>query len=141
VLFTSKHQTRGGYMVDLLLTHDDRETTHRIIMGKHHYEPYGAEVRAAAAAAAAAAAGPALPPTPPPHPTPACRTACAVRPSSRLPPQSAWSGWSRDAQLGGLAPASSTLYDLVDGKRRCCSAAQLLSCSAAAAASTCRWRR
>ncbi len=46
MLFTSKHQTKGGYMVDLQLTHDDRETTHRIIMAKQHYEPYGAEVRA-----------------------------------------------------------------------------------------------
>ncbi len=45
VLFTQVYPTRGGHMVDVSLTHDDRETQHRIIVAKYHYEPYGVDVQ------------------------------------------------------------------------------------------------
>jgi hypothetical protein len=44
VVFAAVYDTRGGSMVDVSLTHDERETQHRIIVGKQFYEPYGVGV-------------------------------------------------------------------------------------------------
>jgi hypothetical protein len=38
IFFKSKMKTNGGYMFDLRMTAFDRETTHRVIVGKGYYE-------------------------------------------------------------------------------------------------------
>lgn len=41
ILFASSFQTRGGWMLDIKVTCQDRETTHRVIVSKAYYEPQG----------------------------------------------------------------------------------------------------
>jgi len=41
IFFKSAMKTNGGYMFDLRLTAFDRETTHRVIVGKDYYERQG----------------------------------------------------------------------------------------------------
>ncbi|GLC44486.1 hypothetical protein PLESTB_000068200 [Pleodorina starrii] len=42
-----KFPTNGGYMMDVSVLFDGRETTHRVIVGKQYYEPYGLAPEAA----------------------------------------------------------------------------------------------
>lgn len=39
----SSFKTRGGYMFDVAVTFEERETQHRVIVGKDYYEDYGIE--------------------------------------------------------------------------------------------------
>lgn len=39
--YSMKYQTNGGYMFDVSVLFDGRETNHRIVVGKHYYEPHG----------------------------------------------------------------------------------------------------
>ena len=36
-------KTNGGYMFDLAITYEEKETQHRVIVGKDYYEDYGIE--------------------------------------------------------------------------------------------------
>eukprot|EP00798_Chlamydomonas_sp_ICE-L_P023411 gene23411-30685_t len=41
VLYHDKYPTNGGFMVDMTMIMDGKETEHRVIVGKGYYEPFG----------------------------------------------------------------------------------------------------
>ncbi|KAK9837885.1 hypothetical protein WJX74_007198 [Apatococcus lobatus] len=43
IFFRMNFQTNGGRMMDVAVTFEQRETKHRVIVGKEYYEPYGLE--------------------------------------------------------------------------------------------------
>lgn len=48
--YALKYQTNGGYMMDVSVLFDGRETQHRVIVGKRYYEPHGLQPEVAAEA-------------------------------------------------------------------------------------------
>lgn len=45
--YSLKFPTKGGHMMDVSVLFDGRETNHRVIVGKHYYEPYDISPEAA----------------------------------------------------------------------------------------------
>lgn len=43
IFFKGAFRTNGGYMFDVSVTYDDKETQHRIIVGRDYYEFQGIE--------------------------------------------------------------------------------------------------
>lgn len=43
--FRNTYKTNGGYMIDAAVTFEDRETTHRVIIGREYYEDFGLEAQ------------------------------------------------------------------------------------------------
>ena len=43
--FRNTYKTNGGFMFDAAVTFEDRETAHRIIVGREYYEDFGLEAQ------------------------------------------------------------------------------------------------
>ena len=43
--FRNTYKTNGGYMFDAAVTFEDRETAHRVIVGREYYEDFGLEAQ------------------------------------------------------------------------------------------------
>ena len=45
VLFKQEILTNGGTMFDVLVSHDNQDTSHRIIVGEEYYQPHGLDAK------------------------------------------------------------------------------------------------